>query len=194
MDNTLQIRETANKTLEGIDYDFKVFNSFHDLRKAIIEKNTQGTNARITAGYCWNWISKKPEAKNEYDIKIGNFEMRWNLTEDGNLWILKPESINEAGCIHTCQGLEIEYIGVIIGPDMIARDGQIVTFAEKRAKTDASLKGYKTLLKKNPEKARELANKIIKNTYKTLMSRGSKGCYIACVDEELNEYFKARLS
>ncbi|WP_281951302.1 DUF2075 domain-containing protein [Nitrosophilus kaiyonis] len=193
LDNVLQIRPTANYTLEGIDYDFKVFDNPNDLKEAIIEKNTKGTNARIVAGYCWDWISKRADLKSECDIKIGEFEMKWNLAKDGSLWIMKPTSINEAGCIHTCQGLEIEYIGVIIGPDLIVRDGKVITRPEKRAKTDASLKGYKTLYKKNPQLAKETADKIIKNTYKTLMSRGSKGCYIFCVDEETLAYFKDRV-
>jgi len=192
LDNTLQIRETANKTLEGIDYDFKVFDDPQELYNAIKDKNNKNNKARLVAGYCWDWISKKPENKDKCDIEIGKFKIKWNLTEHGSLWLLKEESINEAGCIHTCQGLELDYIGVIIGPDLIVRNDKVITLPEKRAKTDASLKGYKKLYKENPEFAKKLADRIIKNTYKTLMSRGIKGCYIYCVDKETNEYFKRR--
>jgi len=116
--------------------------------------------------------------------------MKWNLASDGNLWILKPESVSEVGCIHTCQGLELDYIGVIIGSDFLVRNGEVVVDPASRAKTDSSIKGYKKLLKENPEAARRKAEAIIKNTYRTLMTRGVKGCYVFCTDAETNEYFK----
>jgi len=119
--------------------------------------------------------------------------LQWNLASDGNLWILSPSSVNEVGCIHTCQGLELDYIGVIIGLDFVVRDGVVITQPEKRAKTDASLKGYKTALKQNPAEAKKKADKIIKNTYRTLMTRGMKGCYVYFVDKETEAYFKNRL-
>jgi hypothetical protein len=116
--------------------------------------------------------------------------MKWNLSVDANLWILKPDSVNEVGCIHTCQGLETDYIGVIIGPDFVIRDGVVRTDASKRAKTDASIKGYKSLLKEDPNAAKKKADVIIKSTYRTLMTRGMKGCYLYCTDKETNSWFK----
>ncbi len=115
--------------------------------------------------------------------------MKWNLASDGNLWILKLEAVSEVGCIHTCQGLELDYIGVIIGPDLIVREGKIITDATERAQTDSSIKGYKKLFKTDPNAARAKAETIIKNTYRTLMTRGVKGCYIFCTDSETNNYF-----
>jgi len=196
VDNTLQIRETANETLNGISYDFKVFNTPNELRDAIYKKNRINNKARIVAGYCWDWISKSDDDASLKDITIKDhdFAMTWNLASDGNLWILKPESVSEVGCIHTCQGLEVDYIGVIIGPDFVIRDGQVVTNAAKRAKTDSSIKGYKTLLKTKPEEAKKKADVIIKNTYRTLMTRGGKGCYLFCTDPETNAYFKQLLA
>lgn len=190
VDNSLEIRETANETLEGINYDFRVFDSPSELRDAIFEKNRINNKARLVAGYCWNWISKSDASLKDIDIKEHNFAMRWNLSSDGGLWIRKPDSVNEVGCIHTCQGLEVDYIGVIIGPDFVIRDGVAVTDATKRAKQDASIKGYKTQLRKNPKSAKQRADTIIKNTYRTLMTRGMKGCYIYCTDRETNAWFK----
>ncbi|HUV50581.1 MAG TPA: DNA/RNA helicase domain-containing protein [Anaerolineae bacterium] len=191
LDNVLQIKETANDTLEGVDYDFRVFGSPNKLRDAILNKNNLNNKARLVAGYCWNWVSKKPENKAQNDIVINehNFAMQWNLTADGNLWILKPESVNEVGCIHTCQGLEVDYIGVILGPDIVIRNGEVVVQPDQRAKTDQSLKGYKRALRENPEAAIVKAGAIVKNTYRTLMSRGQKGCYIYSTDSETNAYF-----
>jgi DUF2075 family protein/DNA replication protein DnaC len=193
LDNTLQIRETANTTLVGIDYDFRVIDSPTELKELIFEKNKEKNSARLVAGYCWNWVSKKDRDLKDIIFPDENFAIKWNLTEDGSLWILKPDSVNEIGCIHTCQGLEIEYVGVIIGNDLIVRNGKVVTDFTARAQTDTSLKGIKTLAKKNLEQAKKLADSIIKNTYRTLMSRGSKGCYIYCTDAETNEYFKSKV-
>ncbi|MDO9013896.1 MAG: DUF2075 domain-containing protein [Polynucleobacter sp.] len=191
VDNALQIRETANDTLEGIDYDVRVFDSPTRLRDAIYAKNKANNKARLVAGYCWDWVSKNNNAAQVFDISFPehDFAMKWNLASDGNLWILKPESVNEVGCIHTCQGLEIDYVGVIIGPDFVVRDGKIVTDASKRARSDSSVKGYKTLLKQNPESASAKADLIIKNTYRTLMTRGAKGCYLYCTDAETSAWF-----
>jgi DUF2075 family protein len=190
VDNALQIRETANESLQDIDYDFRVFDSPNELREAIFEKNKLRNSARMVAGYCWDWVSKGNKTLKDIVIDEHGFEMQWNLASDGNLWIMKPESVSEIGCIHTCQGLELDHIGVIIGPDFLVRNGIVTTDAKKRAKTDASIKGYKSLLKENPDLARSKADAIIKNTYRTLMTRGIKGCFIYCTDPETNQYFK----
>ncbi|MHB1301466.1 MAG: DNA/RNA helicase domain-containing protein [Burkholderiales bacterium] len=187
-DNALQIRETANESL--VDYDFRVFDSPNELRDAIFERNQTGSSARMVAGYCWDWVSRGNDSVKDIIIEEHGFEMKWNLASDGNLWIVKPESVSEIGCIHTCQGLELDYVGVIIGPDFLVRNGIAVTDAAKRAKSDASIKGYKSLFKENPELAKRKADAIIKNTYRTLMTRGIKGCYLFCTDPETNAYFR----
>jgi len=190
VDNALQIRGTANETLQGINYDFRVFDTPNALRDAIFEKNQINNKARLVAGYCWNWVSKRDEQKTDIVIPEHHFSMRWNLASYGNLWILRPESVKEIGCIHTCQGLETDYIGVIIGPDFVIRNGAAQTNAEKRAQTDQSVKGYQSLFQDNAIIARQRADAIIKNTYRTLMTRGMKGCYLYCTDRETNEWFK----
>jgi DUF2075 family protein len=144
------------------------------------------------AGYCWPWTSKKDSKA--FDIVIGtDYQRRWNLVVDGSLWIIAPNSINEVGCIHTCQGLEVEYIGVIVGPDLVVRDGKVVTVPSARARHDKTLHGYKSRFKVDPKKATDEADLIIKNTYRTLMTRGMKGCYVYCSDAETADYFRSRL-
>lgn len=194
LDNTLQIKETANNLFEEIDYDFKVVDTPSELRRIIVEKNKVNNRSRLVAGYCWKWPSKKNP--NAYDIEFPeyDFRMKWNLTEEGSKWIISPDSVNQIGCIHTCQGLEVDYIGVIIGEDLIVRNGQVITDASKRASSDNSVKGYKKMLKENPTQAANTLDLIIKNTYRTLMTRGMKGCYIYCVDIETAEYFKEQLA
>src|SRR5690606_20941568 len=100
----------------------------------------------------------------------------------------------EAGCIHTAQGLEFDYIGVIIGDDMRYENDKITTDYTKRAKTDQSLKGIKKFAKENPTEANKVADRIIKNTYRTLMTRGQKGCYVYYTDKCLAEYSKTRIA
>lgn len=190
LDNILQIRETVNDSFIDLDYDFRVLDSPVQLEELIREKNTINNKSRMVAGYCWEWPSKKnPEA---YDIvfPMYNFRKKWNLTEDGSTWIISPNSVNEIGCIHTCQGLEVDYIGVIIGPDLIVRNNKALTDVTKRAKSDRSVSGYKNLIKQNKDQANKEIDQIIKNTYRTLMTRGTKGCYIYSVDEETSDYFK----
>ena len=192
IDNVLEIRETANHNLDGIDYDFRIFDNPHELRRAIVEKNRISRKARLVAGYCWNWPKSTQNDPNYHDIVIDDFEMSWNLS-GGEAFALDEKSIDYAGCIHTTQGLEFDYIGVIIGNDMRYEDNHILTDFTKRANTDQSIKGLKKMYREKPEEALKIADEIIKNTYRTLMTRGMKGCYIYCTDKALSEYLKRRI-
>ena len=193
LDHILQIRETANNTLDANEYEFKVFDNPEEMRDSIFEKNKINNKARLVAGYCWPWKSKKDP--NALDIEFDNFDfgMKWNLATDGMTWIIQPESVHEIGCIHTSQGLELDYIGVIIGKDLIVRNGEIITDPYMRATDDKTVRGFKKLMKEDPKKTLALTDSIIKNTYRTLMTRGMKGCYIYSVDPETRAYFEALL-
>lgn len=190
LDQTLGIRETANTELATQEYDFRVFNSPEALHKAIIEKNS-ANRARVVAGYCWPWASKKTPSAD--DIVIGDYKRQWNLDQDGSLWIIAEKSVEQVGCIHTCQGLEVDYIGVIIGPDLIVRNGEVITDPSARDRHDKSIRGHKALAKADPISAKKITDLIIKNTYRTLMTRGMKGCYVYSTDRETAEYFKRLL-
>ena len=193
VDDVLQIRDTANYDLEGIDYDIRICDSPMEMEHIILEKNSIRNRARILAGYCWNWPKETRNDVNYHDIKIGDYGISWNL-DGGDAFAINPDSVHEAGCIHTSQGLEFDYVGVIIGDDMRYENGEIITDYSKRAKTDQSMKGIKGIAKKNPQEANRLADEIIKNTYRTLMTRGMKGCYVYCTDSKLSEYLKERLN
>ena len=191
LDNTLQISDTANDTLSVDDYDFRIVDSPAELHGLIRKKNKEMNKARMVAGYCWKWVSKSvPELK---DIVLDNYKATWNLNTDGQAWIIKPNSVSEVGCIHTCQGLEVDYIGVIIGPDMVARNGKIITRPEERASSDKSISGWKSKMREDPEATKMHLDAIIKNTYRTLMTRGQKACYVYFVDAETRQYFESRL-
>ena len=192
VDNLLEIRETANYDLEDIDFDIRLFDDPEDVLKLVIEKNRLSNRARVLAGYCWNWPTKYRKDTHYHDIKIGDFEISWNL-DDGQAFATAENSVNEAGCIHTTQGLEFDYVGVIIGDDLRYENGHIVTDFTKRATTDKSLSGIKKLYKENPRMAEKRADEIIKNTYRTLMTRGMKGCYVYCTDAGLRHYLSQRI-
>lgn len=189
LDDVLEIRETANFDMKDIDYDIRIIDSPKKVRELIIEANRVHNQSRMLAGYCWEWIKAGKNDSSVHDIKIDDFEMSWNL---GNTttFAIDEDSVNEVGCIHTSQGLEFDYAGVIIGDDMRYENGHIITDFTKRAKTDQSLKGIKKLYKENPEFAKREADEIIKNTYRTLMTRGMKGCYVYCTDKKLADYLR----
>ena len=218
LENTLQIKETANIRLSPQEFDFRIVDNPAELRALIRAENRaqspanrlaengaqspednsatipENNKSRLVAGYCWDWISKKdPEA---YDITFPqhDFRMRWNLTKDGSTWIIAPDSINEIGCIHTCQGLELDYVGVIVGPDLRFENGRVVTDVAQRSSMDRSISGIKTMMKEDPQEARQVADRIIKNTYRTLLTRGMKGCYVYFCDTALRDHFASRLS
>lgn len=193
LDDTLAIRATANTLLDSREFDFRVLDNPKDLHDLIELKNQSNNRSRVVAGYCWKWPSKKNPSAWDIEIPEFGYRRRWNLDEDASLWIIAPDSIDQVGCIHTCQGLEVDYVGVIIGPDLSYRNGNIVTDAGKRASSDQSVKGLKSMLRTDPLRARELGDMIVKNTYRTLLTRGMKGCYVYCTDKPLANYLRSRL-
>lgn len=196
LNNLLEIKETANFDIDGFDYDFRIFDDPNEMRRLIEEKNKINNKSRIVAGYCWEWPTGKTRRDTDFhEIKIPekNFEISWNL-ESGEEFAIGKNSVKEVGCIHTCQGLEFDYVGVIIGNDLRYEEEHIITDYTKRAKTDTSLNGIKKISKEQgQEVANKIADAIIKNTYRTLMTRGMKGCYIYCTDEGMQEYIKEQI-
>ena len=194
IDHLLEIRETANYDgFEG-EYDFKIFDDPRELEQAIKEKNKVKNKSRIVAGYCWEWPKEGRNDTTVKDIQIEeyNFGISWNLGSS-TTFAIDENSVNEAGCIHTTQGLEFDYVGVIIGDDMRYENGHVITDMFKRAKSDQSLKGLKGKAKMGDKVAIQEADIIIRNTYRTLMTRGMKGCYVFCTDKALADYIKENL-
>jgi len=193
LDNALGVRIETDSYFSPGKFDFKIVNSPTELHDLIKEKNKINNKSRVVAGYCWEWVSRND--KNQPDIKFPefNFEADWNLTAHGGKWIIHEESVKEIGCIHTCQGLELDYVGVIVGPDLAISSGELITDPAARAKSDKSLNGYKKALGIDPIAANEKADEIIRNTYRTLMTRGMKGCYVYFTDQVTANYFKELL-
>lgn len=193
LDNTLDLRGTANERLDPSEFDFRVVDSPVELHALIEARNRVANRARVVAGYCWDWKSKRDPAAWDIEMPGFGYRRRWNLTRDGSLWMVAQDSVGEVGCIHTSQGLEVDTIGVIIGPDLVVRDGRLQTRPDARARTDQSLRGLAALRRHDRITADSLADRIVKNTYRTLMTRGLKACYVYCVDPALAAYLRERI-
>lgn len=180
-------------------YDFQVFDTASEMHKAIIEKDNEYNNyhtvsgkCRVVAGYTYEWVSVKQYRDGpDYDIILdsGKYKAKWNLRCEkvGNnySWLNDTDSVNEVGCIHTCQGLDMNYCGVIIGKDLQYHDGKIMYCQEMIAKTDRN-SGIRKADKKT-------AARLIRNTYYVLLTRGMLGTYVYCEDEGLREHLKKML-
>lgn len=185
VDDVLQrTGESVSVDLSELNFDFRVFDNASDLREALRKKNSVNNKSRMVAGYCYDWNVK--HGRGEYDILLpGGFRAKWNLEND-DIWAINPESFEEVGCIHTAQGLEFDYVGVLIGKDLRydTNSGNVITDKSRISKDDKS-SGIRSI---NDAQARRL----ILNTYKTLLTRGQKGCYVYCEDQALSEYMKRK--
>lgn len=189
LDDLLGIRKTAHYDGFDLEYELKIFDDPMKMREELYIKNMINNKARMLAGYCYAWPSKKSNDLAVFDIELnGGFRARWNFNNTST-WAIDQDSFEQVGCIHTSQGLEFDYVGIIIGKDLRFENGQVITDPTKRAKSDRSLRGLKSRATYLSD-----ADRIIRNTYKTLMTRAQKGCYIYCEDTGLQEYIKHRLT
>lgn len=191
LDNTLHLKETANYDgWEDSGFEFIIFDDPNDLKDSIDQKIIEGKNARIVAGYAWPWTSPKKGNKDaevhDIQIKDYNFSMAWNSRKLGTRWAVAEEGINQVGCIHTTQGLEFDYIGVIVGQDLRFDPSSLEYTVDWDSYKDNN--GKKTL-KDNPKEL----SKLVRNIYKVLMSRGMRGCYVYFEDKNVRDYFLSRL-
>ena len=186
IDDILQrTEESVTVSLDELNFDFRIFDSAIELREALREKNAINNKSRMVAGYCYDWNVK--HGRGDYDIMLPDgFKAKWNLEKD-KIWAINPSSSEEVGCIHTAQGLEFDYVGVLIGKDLKydSTSGRIITDKQAISKDDKS-SGIRSC------KNESIVRKLILNTYKTLLTRGQKGCYVYCEDKSLAEYIKKK--
>lgn len=190
--DVLQIEETANSDgWEAQDFDFQILDSPKDVHNIIKQRNEEGHDARILAGYAWPWTSAKkgnPDAEvSDIVIAEHGFEIPWNSRKAREYWAILPEGINQAGCIHTSQGLEFDYVGVLFGRDIKYNTSTGEVYGDYSSY-------YDTTGKKGMKETPDQLTKYIKNIYKVLCSRGMKGCYIYICDPKLRSYMKSRLN
>ena len=170
------INENQDEFRSFGEYELYIFDNLDEMHKKIIDKDQEYGLCRMIAGYAWEWKSQKNP--DEYDIVIGESKFKWN--SEPKDWINSQNAIKEVGCIHTTQGYDINYAGVILGNEIVYRDNKIQIVKEKYYDKN----GKKTVTDENELK------KYIINIYKTILTRGIRGTYIYICDEELRNYFK----
>jgi len=194
INNTLGIKRTANVLWDSKDetFDFKIFNSAIEMENAIKTKLAEGYTSRITAGFCWSWSDPDQNGYLADDVRVGKFIRAWNAKPDARrlasnipkapLWAHDPNGFNQVGCIYTAQGFEFDYVGVIFGNDLIYSFDQQQWIGVKENSHD-------TVVKRSRDKFVDL----VKNTYRVLMSRGMKGCYVCFLDKDTERFFRSRM-
>jgi DUF2075 family protein len=170
------LHQTQKEKVDFKNYELFLFDDIREMHNRIKEKDSQYGLSRIIAGYAWKWISKKDVAL--HDIVIDEVKFRWNsINKD---WINSPNAINEIGCIHTTQGYDINYAGIIIGNEVTFKNGKI----HINEKNYFDQNGKRAI--KDPNELK----KYILNIYKTILTRGIKGTYIYICDKDLRNYFR----
>lgn len=164
------------KYWDPYDYELKLYTSMPQMIKDLEEKEKEYGLCRTISGYSWKWISNKNDTP---DVIIDGVDLYWNRTSQD--WINSTKQMNEMGCIHTTQGYDLNYSGVIFGND--------ITYNEKTKKIEIIKENYFDRNGKVGITDEQLHDYII-NIYKTIMYRGIKGTYVYCCDERLREYFK----
>ncbi len=193
INNTLGIKKTANVLWDKKEeFDFKIFNSPIELENAIKEKVEQGNTGRVTAGFCWKWSYPDNDGNLPDDVIIGDYKRPWDARHDAKklapgipkaaLWAYDPNGINQIGCIYTAQGFEFDYVGVIIGKDLIYDFKKQEWIGIKEESADNVVK-----------RSKEQFVELLKNTYRVLLTRGMKGCYVYFMDKETENFFKSRI-
>jgi uncharacterized protein len=194
VENTLGIRRTANALWTGDEnFEFRIVDSPEALETMIQEKAGEGHSARLAAGYCWPWSKPRADGTLEEDVRIGSWRRAWNARPDSgrlaagipksHLWASEDGGLDQVGCVYTAQGFEFDYIGVIFGPDLVYRPRRGWE-GRPAASHDGGLKRGTS-----PEAFTDL----VKNTYRVLLSRGLKGCFVYFMDEDTRTFVESRI-
>lgn len=193
IDNTLAIRSTANVLWKGDShFDFQVMDSPQSLETAIRAKAAEGHSARMMAGFCWPWSKPRSDGTLVEDVEIDGFKRPWNAKPDAGrlapgipsapLWAYASTGINQVGCIYTAQGFEFDYAGVIIGRDLVYDPANAAWRGQPTESEDSAVK-----------RAKANFVDLVKNSYRVLLSRGLKGCYVHFLDADTRNFFLSRM-
>lgn len=194
IENTLGIHRTANVLWNAKEeaFDFRIFDSPVSLDKAIRAKTGEGFSARLTAGFCWPWSDAQPDGTLADDVVLDGFHRPWNARPEATrlargipkatLWAQDPGGMEQIGCIYTAQGFEFDYVGVIFGKDLR------YSFDSQNWIGDPSISADSVV-----KKSKDNFPNLVKNTYRVLLSRGLKGCFVFFQDKETERFFKSRM-
>lgn len=194
INNTLGIRRTANVIWDQAqeDFDFKILTSPEELETVIRNKVNEGFTGRVTAGFCWSWSDARNDGTLVDDVVIGDYKRPWDAKDEArklapgipksSLWAYDPNGINQIGCIYTAQGFEFDYVGVIFGKDLFYNFDYQKWEGHPENSADNVVK-----------RAKGNFVDLVKNTYRVLLSRGMKGCYVYFMDKDTERFFKSRM-
>jgi DUF2075 family protein len=191
IENTLEIDRTPTVLWNLEDpFEFRIMTSPAALDEAIRQKLADGFKARLTAGFCWPWSPPKEDGALVEDVTVGEFRRPWNAKPEARrlakgiprapLWAYSPGGENQIGCIYTAQGFEFDYVGVIFGDDLIYRIGK-GWIGQRQCSEDTVVK-----------RAGDQFMNLVKNTYRVLLTRGLKGCFVYFKDKETEGFFRTR--
>ncbi|GIQ57109.1 hypothetical protein Flavo103_02450 [Flavobacterium collinsii] len=180
IDNLLKCKlNKADPIFNLKEYEFILFDSIEDIVSEIKARDIENGLSRLVAGYSWPWITNKKDAKQDFDIEIENTRLRWNSTNID--WVNSVNSRDEVGCIHTIQGYDLNYTGVIFGKE--------ITYDKKTNQIKILKDNYYDVNGKLSIVDSEDLKDFILNIYKTIMLRGIKGTYVYVCDKDLRDYF-----
>jgi len=179
---------------EGDDkFEFRIFNNPQSMEEAIRNKVEEGFTGRMTAGFCWPWSKElNQDGSLKEDVKIGTYIRPWNARDDVSglkkdipkspFWAYDAAGIDQVGCIYTAQGFEFDYVGVIFGNDLVF-DFENKTWIGKPENS------FDTQVRNNKKQFTQM----VRNTYRVLLSRGMKGCYVYFMDKDTEKFFTSRI-
>jgi len=167
------------------DFELKLFDDFKSFVEAVKQKNHTVGLSRLVSGFSWEWKSRRDSRA--YDITIDGMKLKWNTHI--NNWLDSPNSSDEVGCIYTIQGEDLNYVGVIIGEELIYRDGQIA-FNEVAYKDAGAKRRNMVQVKENQFITDEEKLAQIIRVYKILLNRSIMGTYVYVCDQELREFLR----
>lgn len=166
------------------NYDFRIFDDAREMVDEIKTKDKKHKLARVVAGYAWPWHTRpKSKSNQKYDIDLDGLQLVWNSTATD--WVNSPNAINEVGCIHTVQGYDLNFVGVIIGPEL--------TYDKENKKFNVDREKYFDTNGRNGITDPNELERYIINIYKTLLTRGILGTYVYVCDPALREYFRKHI-
>ncbi|WP_199044558.1 DUF2075 domain-containing protein [Glycomyces salinus] len=171
---------------EGDDqFEVGVAGTPWELETRLAARLHEGYSSRMAAGYCWKWSDPTKDLTLIPDVVVDDWSRPWNVKGDrsvgdappASLWASREGGFGQVGCVYTAQGFEYDYNGVIIGPDLVYRDGRFVT--DRSASKDPALTRKTTDAE---------ADRLIRNTYKVLLTRGLRGTLLYSTDPETQEF------
>ena len=193
INNTLGIERTPHVMWNQADeFDFRILPTPQALEDSIRAKLREKSTARLTAGFCWPWSKPKSDGTLVDDVVIGDYARPWNARSDSgslaagipkeSLWAYEEGGINQIGCIYSAQGFEFDYVGVIFGPDFIYVPEGAYWKGDQTKSCD-------TIVKRSGDRFVQM----VKNTYRVLLTRGMKGCYVHFMDRNTEHFFRSRM-